>query len=80
MTLAQLLIFHAAIFYLIGGLLALGYISLNNKFEDRRDKIGGVYGKGYPSYYIKSVNAFKSLYFFFEVFALKKYKYGTRNV
>ena len=69
----MIFLFHAVVFYIIGALLAYAYIDLNNKFEFRRDKSGQMFGAHYKSYTIKKTNAFKSLYFFFEVFALKKY-------
>ena len=40
--------------------MAYAYIELNNKFEDRRDTSGGVYGQPFPRYYINRLNAFKS--------------------
>lgn len=64
---------HLAVLYLIGLLLAYGYIDINNKFEDRRDKSGVKYGGTYKDYYIKKKNSLKSFYFFFEVYVLKKY-------
>ena len=69
----MLLLFHAVFLYFIGAFLAYGYIDLNNKFEQRRDKSGQKFGQKYKDYKIKKKNMLKSLYFFFEVYILKKY-------
>ena len=73
MTLPVLLLFHAAIFYIIGIIFAYGYIDLNNKFESRRNTSGQRMGGKYRDYFIKKKNIYKSFYLFFEVYALKKY-------
>ena len=68
----SIIIFHIFIFYFIGTVFSLGYIDLNNKFEDRRPK-SFRFGGSYKEYYIKRRQSLKSFYFLFEVFILKKY-------
>lgn len=67
-----LIIFHVFIIYFIGNVFSFGYIDLNNKFEDRREKNYFI-GSSFKNYYIKRRHALKSFYFLFEVFVLKKY-------
>ena len=69
----MILSLHLVILYFIGVFLAYGYIEINNKFESRRSRIGQKMGGTYRNYYIKKKNIFKSFYFVFELFVLKKY-------
>lgn len=71
----MILAFHLVVLYFIGVFLAYGYIDLNNKFENRREKftshddvVGVFHEVKRKTYYIKKKNMFKSWYFFITVF------------